>query len=189
LTTTAVNLTTDHSLTLADATAGAFSIYLPAASASRGRVLTFKKTDASANAVTIDADGAETIDGATTITLSGRYDQVTITSDGTEWWEVAIGEPWAFDFDAYDSTGGQIVAGAAVTLNLNVETVDVPTDSFTLAGDEVTVNRSGYADLSFQVTIGSVGSGDYQADAWLEMDTGGGFAEVAGTRCKAGKGT
>jgi len=47
-----------------DATGGAFSITLPAVSA--GLQYTIKKTDASANAVTIDANASEEIDGELT---------------------------------------------------------------------------------------------------------------------------
>jgi hypothetical protein len=81
-------MTSDRSLTLCDATDGVFSVYLPAAADSLGRVLNFKKIDSSVNAVTIDANGAETIDDALTFVLASQYDCVTITSDGTEWWVI-----------------------------------------------------------------------------------------------------
>lgn len=73
---------------LCDATSGAITVTLPAvadADPTAGRVVTVKKTDASGNAVTLDADGSETIDGATTKALSSQYDSVTIVSDGTSW--------------------------------------------------------------------------------------------------------
>ncbi len=69
---------------LVDATAGAVMITLPAASDSAHRVMSFKKVDASGNAVTIDA-GTDTIDGAGTQVLAAQYDGLTIQSDGTEW--------------------------------------------------------------------------------------------------------
>jgi len=78
--------TTDH-IVLADATSGAITVNLPAASTT-GRELVVKKVDSSANAVTIDGNGAETIDGATTQVISVQYDAVKIVSDGTEWWIV-----------------------------------------------------------------------------------------------------
>ena len=67
-----------------DATGGAFTVNLPAAS---GVVqsISIKKTDASINAVTIDGNASETIDGATTRLLSTQYEAVTLWSNGTNW--------------------------------------------------------------------------------------------------------
>lgn len=76
---------------LVDATAGAVTVTLPAVAGtdpSAGRAVTVIKSDSSANAVTIDADGAETINGAATLVLASQYDRARIASDGTEWWRV-----------------------------------------------------------------------------------------------------
>lgn len=72
----------------ADASGGAFSVNLPAATSSTGLVLTIKKIDASANAVTIDGNSSETIDGATTKALSSQYASNTIACDGSTWFIV-----------------------------------------------------------------------------------------------------
>lgn len=69
----------------ANATGGAFTINLPAAATAKFWTYTIKKVDASANVVTIDPAGAETIDGAATLPLSTQYSSVTIQSDGTAW--------------------------------------------------------------------------------------------------------
>lgn len=74
-------------LYLCDATSGAITVTLPA-SPTDGTVLRAKKIDASGNAVTIDGDAGDTIDGATTKALSSQYDTATIAFDGTEWWIV-----------------------------------------------------------------------------------------------------
>ena len=66
-----------------DATSGAFSITLPAVSA--GLQYTIKKTDSSANLVTIDGNASEEIDGELTQVLTTQYDVITIVSDGTSW--------------------------------------------------------------------------------------------------------
>jgi len=73
---------------LVDATSGAVTANLPAASGAEGWVVVLKKTDASGNAVTADGDGSETIDGATTKALASQYDFVRLVCDGTEWWIV-----------------------------------------------------------------------------------------------------
>ena len=76
---------TDHT-TLCDCTSNAITINLPAAVA--GTRYEIKKTDATSNAVTIDGNGSETIDGATTITINSQYESVTIVCDGTNWFIV-----------------------------------------------------------------------------------------------------
>ncbi len=71
-----------------DATAGAFTMTLPAVgTVLSGKRYIFKKIDASANAITLDGDGSETIDGATTnaTALAAQWDAVEIISNGTEW--------------------------------------------------------------------------------------------------------
>jgi hypothetical protein len=85
VTATAAAAASDRTI-LCDASAGAITLTLPAASTMAGRVLTVKKIDASANAVTIDPNGVETIDGAATRTLSTQYASLTIHCDGSAWW-------------------------------------------------------------------------------------------------------
>lgn len=80
--------TNADTLILADATAGAVTITLPAAASSAGHRLIIKKTDASANAVTVDGSGAETIDGAATASLTAQYQSIEIVCDGSTWWKV-----------------------------------------------------------------------------------------------------
>lgn len=75
---------------LVNATGGATTINLPAAATVSGYIYVVKKTDSSANLVTIDANASETIDGALTRILSYPYASVTIQSNGTNWF--VIGE-------------------------------------------------------------------------------------------------
>ena len=68
------------------ASGGAFTVNLPAATAKpRDWEYTFYKSDSSANAVTIDADGAATINGAATYALTTQYQAVTIRRVGANW--------------------------------------------------------------------------------------------------------
>lgn len=69
-----------------DCTSGSVTMNLPAATASEGVVLTFKKVDVSANTVIIDGNASETIDGATTKVLSAQYASTTIVCDGSAWY-------------------------------------------------------------------------------------------------------
>lgn len=75
----------DDYLILVDATAGAVTVNLPAAASSEGRVLVVKKTDVSVNAVTLDPNAAETIDGAATQALAAQWDALTVACDGAGW--------------------------------------------------------------------------------------------------------
>ena len=75
-------------LLLVDATAAAVTISLPAAETARGAVIVTKKTDASANTVTLDPNGSETIDGASTRVITAQYDALTVACDGNQWWVV-----------------------------------------------------------------------------------------------------
>ncbi len=76
---------TDNVL-LCDATNAGITVNLPAAAGADGRMFTFVKVDSSINAITLDGDGAETINGAATdATMDAQYDSMTIVCDGTEW--------------------------------------------------------------------------------------------------------
>lgn len=71
---------------LCDCTGGAITINLPPLADTIGTVLAIKKVDVSANAVTIDADGSETIDFTTTKTLAARGDRTRQYPDPTYGW-------------------------------------------------------------------------------------------------------
>lgn len=79
-------LVTDHVI-LVDASGGVVTITLPAASASFGSNAgvewRIKKTDVSANAVTISAAGADTVDGAASTSLTSQYQAKTIITTST----------------------------------------------------------------------------------------------------------
>ncbi len=71
---------------LANTGIAGITLVLPAAATSSGLWYTFKKTNADATALTIDANGAELIDGAAThTTCDAQYDTITIVCDGTGW--------------------------------------------------------------------------------------------------------
>jgi len=80
----------DDSTILCDSTTLDVTITLPAASTATGRKYTIKRIDGSANAVDIDPNGTEKLEGSSSnYALSAQYDFVTIQSDGTEWWIIA----------------------------------------------------------------------------------------------------
>jgi hypothetical protein len=77
----------DHTI-FVNATSGNITVTLPSATNIMGRQYVIKRVDSSVNSVTIDPDGSETIEGASTITLDvGR--SVVIQSDNSNWWIMA----------------------------------------------------------------------------------------------------
>lgn len=83
-TTTYTMVSTDHTI-LANATSGAFAVTLPAVASTTGYEFQIKKTDSSANSVTV-TPASGTIDGAASFVLTSQYQSVSVTSDGTNWW-------------------------------------------------------------------------------------------------------
>lgn len=81
----AYTATTSDDVLLVDATSGAITITLYAASGNSGKTIRIKKTDSSFNNVTIDGNSSETIDGATTIKLNIQDEAVTLLCDGSNW--------------------------------------------------------------------------------------------------------
>jgi hypothetical protein len=70
-------------------TASAWTLTLYTASGNTGKLIRVYKTSADKNLLTIDPNGAETIDGKANITLNMKNDSVTLMSDGTNWVKIA----------------------------------------------------------------------------------------------------
>jgi len=132
-------------LILADATAGAITLTLESAVGADGRRHTIKKIDASANAVTIDGAGAETIDGALTQSLLAQYDSLTVISDGANWNLLA----------GYPISGG---GGGGTTINSGSATLDF--GAF-----------PGSSEASIAVAAATVGAGSKAWAYWRADDT------------------
>lgn len=77
--------TPDDSTITVDATAGPVTISLPPIASSLGVKLTIKKTDSSANVVTVDADGTETIDSVESLTIVTQNGLMHVHAGATEW--------------------------------------------------------------------------------------------------------
>lgn len=77
-------LDTDETI-LVDASSGSVTVALPSAVYRAGKVYNVKKIDASANSVTIDPYGAETVDGAATKSTTTQWANMRVQSNGTAW--------------------------------------------------------------------------------------------------------
>lgn len=83
--TSAYTATTADALIPCDSSGGAFTVTLYTAVGNGGKVLRIKKTTSDFNAVTIDGNSSETIDGATTTTINTQNEVLVIMSDGSNW--------------------------------------------------------------------------------------------------------
>jgi hypothetical protein len=91
-----------------DASAGNKTITLiAAATAGDGFRIAIKKSDSSANTVTIDGNSSETIDDATTVVLDSQYDTAVLISDGTNWQNMSAFNQGAQTF--YDTNNNEIL--------------------------------------------------------------------------------
>jgi hypothetical protein len=75
----------EDTIALCNATSAAFNFQLPDATTCIGRKISVKKTDSTANAVTLTTTSSQTIDGASTYGLSSQYAVARIVSNGTNW--------------------------------------------------------------------------------------------------------
>ena len=140
---------------LCDATAGAITITLPPVDNNTGRCYFIKKTDSSANAVTVDGNADETIETAASFTLSSQFHWYGIVCDGATWHRISR---WAAPnflalVDVPSSYSGaalkglRVNAGAtavefATLLSTFLELTDTP-DSFAgQAGKRLAVNAT-----------------------------------------------
>jgi hypothetical protein len=83
-----VELDLTSSIYLMSAYGGPVEARLPSAGSANGHTVTIKKTDASANILTITETGGPGPDGRS-VALGNRYDFVTLVSNGANWWIVA----------------------------------------------------------------------------------------------------
>lgn len=150
-----------ETLFLVDATAGAVTInLLAAASYPTGTRIAVKKVDASANAVTIDANLSETIDGSLTRTLSTQYDVIVLRTNGVSWYVEAIiaqalGAITVTTVDLGNTTDTTLSRAAAGKLAVEGHTV--------LTADEVAQSLSGGARVTLH-SNGTVSSGTLTPD-------------------------
>ncbi len=84
-------LTTDYILNVTYTSTGAVtSLTLPTAQVISGRMIIIKDAagNAATNTITIDTEGGQNIDGASTYVMNGNYDAISLYSDGTNWFVI-----------------------------------------------------------------------------------------------------
>lgn len=68
-----------------DATSAAFTITLPTVLDAKGMRFLLFKVDASANAITVEGAGSETINGAANVSLASQWSKAELYCDGAQW--------------------------------------------------------------------------------------------------------
>lgn len=122
---------------LVDATAGAVTINLPTA-IGRTDPITVKKIDVSGNGVILDGFGSETIDGATTLTITNQWSYATLFPSGAAWFIRAAPTSTA----AYLPLSGGTMTG---TLNGTLNAAGTTSQASLVSGDSFDRFRR-YAD-------------------------------------------
>jgi hypothetical protein len=103
-----VVLTDQNALITVDASGAVRTVTLPTfASVFAGFSVTIQKSDTSVNTVTVDGNGAETINGDANKVLRRPHESMTVTSDGSDWKVRSRG------FDETELIEGANVASAA----------------------------------------------------------------------------
>jgi hypothetical protein len=164
----------------ADATGGAFTItLLPAATAGDGFEITIIKIDSSANAVTIDGDGSETINGQATRSLQGQWQAVKLRSDATNWQMVGDAKITPITtvdntVPRYDSTEGKLqTSGLTIDDSNNVSTAGTYTSTATSA-DQIPTGTTAQRPSAAQGMVRENTDLDvlehYNGSAWRILD-------------------
>lgn len=84
------NTTIEHfrNVILVNSVSGALNLTLPPASTKSGLTLIFKKISPDTNIVNINANGSDTIDGASSISISSQWEVVRIVSNGSVYYKL-----------------------------------------------------------------------------------------------------
>jgi len=83
-----VTLTASNTVVLVDSTGGNVTVTLPDATTNTGRYYVIKRTDG-AHSVTIQAQGGQTVEGNSQVTLSGAGSTDTLISNGIRWLRIS----------------------------------------------------------------------------------------------------
>jgi len=116
---TAAYTASEFEVVLVDPSGGAFTVTLPPAG--NGALVVVKNTTTDTTAVTLDADGSDTIEGNLTIQMATGNLGLTLMSDGAgAWYVISSGEKsWSvpaglagqWDFADADQSGHILTAG------------------------------------------------------------------------------
>lgn len=140
------------------ASGAAFTITLPTAVGITGKQYYVKKTDSTiANIITVGTTSAQTIDGATTVTLKTQYATVGVVSDGANW--QLLDQPLYTIAAKYNSSGTSATNSSTTVLVFSTKEYDT-TNSFNTSTGVYTVPIAGtYQVCAYFQASGATGTG------------------------------
>ena len=146
-------------LNLVDASGGNVTINLPTAAAAIGALFQFKRLDASANTVTINRAGGDTIDGATSLSLSSQYELKDMRSDGVSVWRLLKAALLStIRVNSSNGVGSANTAIRSFATVVQAQGSDITrTDSAALA-TAFTINTPGIYAISYSDAFGAAGN-------------------------------
>lgn len=193
----AYTLTADDYTVLVDASGAARTMTLPTAVGCAGRIYVIVKTDTTANKVTVDGNGSQTIDGSLNRKLYEQGDSITIQSDNANWKTIAqtgipktwsgnsvnfLGPeypiPWTYrppSFQPYLYTSSPVsIAHCLLETNRNLWGVRLAINTYV----ETTNDASNYWEVHLTMMVDgstmkqvSTGVGPDDPDTWYEKTT------------------
>jgi hypothetical protein len=121
-------LGTSHSVIFADAVFASFTLTLPAASGNAGLTYAIYKVNSSANTVTIDGNGSESISGAASVALysPSANARLIIMCDGANWQIKELYDEGTFTA-TLTGVSGSVTGTARYVLNGKMVTLKIPT--------------------------------------------------------------
>lgn len=137
----------DHALILVDASAGAITLGLTASGSLPDGFTVYVLLVDSTNSCTIDASGAETINGSTTLSLTDTYESVMLVNDqGNGWYAVKALAP-TFTASSTDTLTNKTINAANNTLSGLVLGTEV-TGASTALSDTANITYDADTDAS-----------------------------------------
>lgn len=129
------------------------TITLPTAADNTDRLITVMKADTGTGFVTVDGEGAETINGKTTYQLFGQYDSVTLRCTGSAWLVIDSRHHWV-NYTPSNTQGFGTVSSVALQFRRNGADIEIRGDftSGTITADEAQLS------LPNSLTIASTSS-------------------------------
>lgn len=164
-----VSKTTTYTITTADdvvncsSSGGAFTVTLYAASGNSGRVVTVTKTDSSANAVRVEGNAAETIDGALYTDLYSPFESVTLYCDGSAWFIRERSNPNSFAYLRAGKTSGSHTSSGSYQTVSSWNTETDPSSSFDTSTGVFTVKENGRYIVACSLSFNASAAGNARA--------------------------
>jgi hypothetical protein len=108
-------------------------------------------------------------------------DNRTITNEFRDWL-YRVRDAAAKAYSSFYTTTGGVTAIAATPLQLVIGSTRINSGEFSLASNEITVNKTGNFDITLDCYLNSSGVAQSEYSVYLEIDTGSGWSEVTASR-------